>query len=88
MPGVKATPGVGAHKDGTRGAGGIVDSRLSFQIVGALHIPLFRVTRGIVGHRFGRITMLLLTAPPLVPQRYQRSTDREIPVVVLEPIKP
>jgi hypothetical protein len=51
MPGVKATPGVGAHKDGTTGARS-----------GLPRNPTY--------------------------DRYQQSTDREIPVVVLEPIKP
>ena len=59
-------------KNGTRGAGGIVDSRLFFRVVGALHIPPYRLTGGLVGQRFS----------------YQAATDREIPIVALEPIAP
>jgi deazaflavin-dependent oxidoreductase (nitroreductase family) len=80
-------PEVEAPRDGTRGAGGIVDSRLFFRVAGALHIPLYRLTGGLVGHRFMRITMLLLTAtgaksglPRTLALQYRRDGDNLVVV--------
>src|SRR5216683_2116525 len=56
MPGAKATRG------GTRGAGGLTDHQLTFKIMGALHIPIYKLTGGLIGHRFGKLTELLLTS--------------------------
>jgi deazaflavin-dependent oxidoreductase (nitroreductase family) len=80
-------PVVEGPRDGTRGAGGIVDSRLFFRIVGGLHIPVYRLTGGLVGHRFGPITMLLLTAtgaksglPRTLALQYRRDGDNFVVV--------
>lgn len=54
-------PGVDSPKDGTRGAGGIVDSRFANRLLGGLHVPLYRLTGGLIGHRTGKVTYLLLT---------------------------
>lgn len=48
-------------KEGTRGAQAFYLTPAAFKIQRIAHIPLYRLTGGIIGHRIGRITTLLLT---------------------------
>jgi deazaflavin-dependent oxidoreductase (nitroreductase family) len=52
---------VEAPSDGTRGAGGIMEMQITYKIQYLLHVPLYKLTGGLIGHRLGKITTLLLT---------------------------
>jgi deazaflavin-dependent oxidoreductase (nitroreductase family) len=53
--------GTQAPSDGTRGAGGIMEMQITYKIQYLLHVPLYKLTGGLIGHRLGKITTLLLT---------------------------
>jgi deazaflavin-dependent oxidoreductase (nitroreductase family) len=46
---------------GTRGAKAFYLTPASFKIQRALHIPIYRLTGGVIGHRIGPATHLILT---------------------------
>lgn len=76
-----------APPEGTRGAGGIVDHQLTFKIQYLLHVPVYRLTGGIIGHRIGKITTLLLTTtgaksglPRTLGLNYRRDGDNFVVV--------
>ena len=76
-----------APPEGTRGAGGIIDHQLTFKIQYLLHVPVYRLTGGIIGHRIGKITTLLLTTtgaksglPRTLGLNYRRDGDNFVVV--------
>jgi deazaflavin-dependent oxidoreductase (nitroreductase family) len=50
-----------APKAGTRGAEAWYLSPFGFKMQKAVHLPLYRLTGGVIGHRIGKITTLILT---------------------------
>jgi deazaflavin-dependent oxidoreductase (nitroreductase family) len=50
-----------APRDGTRGAGGLIEKQITYKILYFLHVPLYKLTGGLIGHHVGGFTTLLLT---------------------------
>jgi deazaflavin-dependent oxidoreductase (nitroreductase family) len=74
-----------APQDGTRGVGGIFEKRITYRIQYLLHVPLYKLTGGIIGHRVGKLTTLLLTTtgaksglPRTLGLNYRRDGDNFI----------
>lgn len=74
-----------APRDGTRGAGGIIEKRITYRIQYLLHVPIYKLTGGIIGHRVGKMTTLLLTTngaksglPRTLGLNYRRDGDNFI----------
>jgi deazaflavin-dependent oxidoreductase (nitroreductase family) len=71
-----------APPDGTRGAGGIIEKQITYKIQYLVHVPLYKLTGGIIGHRIGKLTTLLLTTtgaksglPRTLGLNYRRDGD-------------
>lgn len=78
-------PDIESPADGTRGAGGLYENRLTYRIQYYLHVPVYKLTGGLIGHRFGKITTLLLTTtgaksglPRQLGLNYRRDGDNFI----------
>jgi hypothetical protein len=74
-----------APREGIRGAGGIIEKRITYRIQYLLHIPIYKLTGGIIGHRVGRMRTLLLTTngaksglPRTLGLNYRRDGDNLI----------
>lgn len=52
---------VEAPRDGTRGAGGIIEKQITYKIQYLLHVPLYKLTGGLIGHHIFGISTLILT---------------------------